>query len=164
MVGEGPSDADLVLVGEAPGRLEDEAGHPFVGRSGRLLLELLEASTGLTRDDVFITNTVRCRPPGNRTPSRGEQAACSTWLTEELALLQPKVIVGVGQVATRALLGRSTTMREVHGTTVSSDRFDRLVVPAYHPAAALRGGPSVVEALRGDLAAAGRVVGAAAPW
>ena len=155
VAGEGPFDAPLVLVGEAPGRLEDESGHPFVGRSGQLLLELLEETTRLTRSDVFITNTVRCRPPENRTPTTIERTSCAEWLDGELGVLSAPVIVAVGATATKALLGRTTTMRDVHGTEQVSDRTTAVVVPAFHPAAALRGGAAIVDALRGDLAFAG---------
>ena len=155
VAGEGPFDAPLVLVGEAPGRLEDESGHPFVGRSGQLLLELLEETTRLTRSDVFITNTVRCRPPDNRTPTTIERSSCAHWLDGELQVLSAPVIVAVGATATRALLGHATVMRDVHGTEQSSDRTTAVVVPAFHPAAALRGGAAIVDALRGDLAFAG---------
>lgn len=155
VVGEGPLDAPLLLVGEAPGKVEDETGHPFVGRSGQLLLDLLRAETGLGRDDVFITNTVRCRPPGNRTPSNIERSACSLWLDAELEVLNDPVVVAVGATATRAMLGHATVLREVHGRVQTSRRTSSAVIPAYHPAAALRGGPEIVEALRGDLRVAG---------
>jgi DNA polymerase len=156
--GDGPADARVVLVGEAPGRTEDEEGRPFVGRSGRLLLDLVAAELGLERSDVFITNAVRCRPPGNATPTTAQRTTCRRWLAAELELLDPAVVVGVGAVASRILLDRPITMAASHGRALHGEIVGAPIVPAYHPAAALRGGPTVLDALRGDLRAVGTIL------
>ena len=132
--GEGPSDADIVLVGEAPGFNEDQQGRPFVGAAGHLLQELL-SHAGLTREQVFITNTVKCRPLNNRDPLPGEMAACRKYLDRQLEVISPKVIVTLGRYSLASFLpgeaiGKARGRpRSVNGTTV---------YPVYHPAAALR--------------------------
>jgi DNA polymerase len=132
--GEGNPDADVLLVGEAPGASEDQLGRPFVGRSGKLLDELLEAA-GLERDDVFITNVVKARPPGNRDPKADEVAHYLPWLEDQLALIAPSVIIPVGRHALAHFApGRKIT--EVHGDLLVER--DRRLVPWLHPAAALR--------------------------
>jgi len=94
--GEGPSDAPLMLVGEAPGAKEDEEGRPFVGRAGQLLNQLM-AEVGLRREEAYITNIVKCRPPGNRDPTEEEKAACSPYLLAQISLIKPKVVVALGR-------------------------------------------------------------------
>src|ERR671917_257975 len=132
--GEGSAQAQVMLVGEAPGASEDRAGRPFVGRAGKLLDELL-AEAGLARDDVYITNVVKARPPGNRDPKASEVAHCMPWLLAELELVSPSVIIPVGRHALAHFApGRKIT--EVHGTLVVAG--DRRLVPWLHPAAALR--------------------------
>ena len=132
--GEGNPDAEVLLVGEAPGAREDELGRPFVGRSGRLLDELL-GEAGLARADVFITNVVKARPPGNRDPKRDEVAHYLPWLEEQLALIRPTVIIPVGRHALAHFApGRKIT--EVHGRLLVER--ERMLVPWLHPAAALR--------------------------
>jgi DNA polymerase len=132
--GEGSPTADVLLVGEAPGASEDKQGRPFVGRSGKLLDELLGAA-GLVRDDVFITNVVKARPPGNRDPKADEVAHYLPWLEQQLALIAPSVIIPVGRHALAHFApGRKIT--EVHGTLIVER--DRRLVPWLHPAAALR--------------------------
>jgi uracil-DNA glycosylase family 4 len=132
--GEGSHTADVMLVGEAPGASEDRQGRPFVGRAGKLLDELL-AEAGLVRDDVFITNVVKARPPGNRDPKADEVAHYLPWLEQQLALIEPSVVIPVGRHAlTHFAPGRKIT--EVHGTLVVEG--DRQLVPWLHPAAALR--------------------------
>jgi uracil-DNA glycosylase len=132
--GEGNPTADVLLVGEAPGASEDKQGRPFVGRSGKLLDQLL-AEAGLARDDVFITNVVKARPPGNRDPKADEVAHYLPWLEQQLALIAPSVIIPVGRHALAHFApGRKIT--EVHGTLVVER--DRRLVPWLHPAAALR--------------------------
>jgi uracil-DNA glycosylase len=132
--GEGSPTADLMLVGEAPGVSEDEQGRPFVGRAGRLLDELL-AEAGLQRCDVFITNVVKARPPGNRDPSADEVAHHLPWLEQQLALIQPHVVMPLGRHALAHFApGRKIT--EVHGEPIIER--DRRLVPWLHPAAALR--------------------------
>jgi uracil-DNA glycosylase len=132
--GEGNPTADVLLVGEAPGASEDKQGRPFVGRSGKLLDQLLEAA-GLVRDDVFITNVVKARPPDNRDPKADEVAHYLPWLEQQLALIAPSVIIPVGRHALAHFApGRKIT--EVHGTLIVER--DRRLVPWLHPAAALR--------------------------
>jgi uracil-DNA glycosylase len=132
--GEGNPTADVLLVGEAPGASEDKQGRPFVGRSGKLLDELL-GEAGLVRDDVFITNVVKARPPGNRDPKADEVAHYLPWLEQQLALIAPSVIIPVGRHAL-AHFAPGKKISQVHGTLVVER--DRRLVPWLHPAAALR--------------------------
>jgi uracil-DNA glycosylase len=132
--GEGSATASVVFVGEAPGASEDRSGRPFVGRAGALLDELLEVA-GLRRDDVFITNVVKARPPGNRDPRADEVAHHLPWLEAQLEVIGPRLIVPLGRHA----LGRfveGVKITEAHGRVVQRDRRD--VFPMFHPAAALR--------------------------
>jgi uracil-DNA glycosylase family 4 len=132
--GEGSDTADVMLVGEAPGASEDKQGRPFVGRSGKFLDQLL-GEAGLARDDVFITNVVKARPPGNRDPKADEVAHYLPWLEQQLALIRPNVVIPVGRHALAHFApGRKIT--EVHGTLVVAG--ERQLVPWLHPAAALR--------------------------
>jgi uracil-DNA glycosylase len=132
--GEGDPDADVMLVGEAPGATEDEQGRPFVGRAGRLLDELLEAA-GLVRADVFITNVVKARPPGNRDPKAAEVAHHMPWLEQQLALIRPGVVIPLGRHAL-AHFAPGKKITEVHGRLIVER--ERRLVAWLHPAAALR--------------------------
>ncbi len=132
--GHGNADADIVFIGEAPGFNEDKQGVPFVGAAGKLLTELL-AGIGMDREDVYIANVLKCRPPGNRDPLPEEVAACKPVLFEQLAIINPKVVVTLGAHATRTILGRDVSISKVHGTTFQVDGYT--VFPIYHPAAAL---------------------------
>lgn len=132
--GHGNSSADIVFIGEAPGFNEDKQGIPFVGAAGKLLTELL-AGIGMAREDVYIANVLKCRPPGNRDPLPDEVAACKPVLFEQLAIIDPKVVVTLGAHATRTILGRDVSISKVHGTTFQVDGYT--VFPIYHPAAAL---------------------------
>jgi uracil-DNA glycosylase family 4 len=156
VVGSGPPDARLVVVGEAPGAVEDETGTPFVGRSGQLLDKLLD-EVGLPRAQVAVINTVKCRPPGNRLPTRSETANCRPWTARQLAELSPELVLTLGLSAATWFLGR-TTLRAVRGRVHAVE--GRRVLPTYHPAAALRGGPrgEAMTRLREDLALAVRLV------
>lgn len=145
----GAPDSDLMFVGEAPGRDEDIQGEPFVGRSGRLLDKLLGEELGIDRRDYYICNVVKCRPPGNRDPLPGEVAACRHWLDSQIALVAPKVVVTLGNFAARALLGRTEGVTRLRGRTYPFG--DTLLVPTFHPSAALRGGGLVVAEMRADL-------------
>src|ERR671926_1730054 len=112
--GAGNADADLMFVGEAPGAREDEQGIPFVGAAGKLLDELL-GEVGLARADVFIANTLKCRPPGNRDPLPDEKEACEPWLFRQIELVQPRVIATLGNHATKQLTGKEVGITRVHG-------------------------------------------------
>ena len=149
VIGTGPSTAALLLVGEAPGRQEDEGGAPFIGRSGQLLFKLIDEVVGLTRDQCYVTNTVKCRPPGNRVPARDELEACRPWLDEQLADLAPRVTLALGLTAAREVLGATLSMSAVHGR--ARHLGDSTGIATYHPAAALRD-PALVSVLRADLA------------
>ncbi len=152
MFGSGDADADLMFVGEAPGAEEDRQGLPFVGRAGALLGELLEG-IGLTREDVFVANVLKCRPPGNRDPQPLEIETCSPYLEQQVALIEPRVIGTLGNFATRLLTGSRTPISRACGTVQVHSLGGRSVflMPLYHPAAALRT-PRLMETLREDFA------------
>ncbi|HEV8598463.1 MAG TPA: uracil-DNA glycosylase [Gemmatimonadales bacterium] len=133
--GEGSPRAELLFVGEGPGQVEDATGRPFVGRAGELLTQIIEA-IGLRREDVFIANAVKCRPPQNRKPLPDELAACWRYLERQIELLRPKVIVALGATAAETLLQVRRSLAELRGR-VHSYRGIPLVV-TYHPAALLR--------------------------
>ena len=135
VTGEGNDNAEVMLVGEAPGASEDKQGRPFVGRAGKLLDELL-AAAGLEREDVYITNVVKARPPKNRDPRAGEVAHHMPWLETELALVQPRLVIPLGRHAL-AHFSEGTKITDVHGTELTEK--GRALFPMYHPAAALRG-------------------------
>jgi DNA polymerase len=148
--GMGNADADLMFVGEAPGFNEDQQGKPFVGRAGKLLDELLEG-IGLTRDDVFIANVLKCRPPNNRDPQPEEIEECTPYLMRQVELIEPRVISTLGNFATKLI-----TQSQVGITRCCGRPQDRTVAglpvtiyPLFHPAAALRT-PAVLEQLRED--------------
>jgi DNA polymerase len=138
--GEGNPDTEVVFVGEGPGFNEDREGRPFVGRAGGLLVRLL-AAIGWQRDDVFITNVVKCRPPENRDPSPDEIAACGPFLRRQLAVLDPAVVVTLGRHSMGTFMP-GARIGQVHGTSHPADpetgARDALVFAMYHPAAALR--------------------------
>ncbi|MGQ0540390.1 MAG: uracil-DNA glycosylase, partial [Blastocatellia bacterium] len=131
----GNFNADLMFVGEAPGADEDEQGFPFVGRAGQLLTKIIE-SIGLTREEVFIGNINRCRPPGNRQPIPEETSACRPFLLREVAVVRPKVIVVLGNTATQNLLSIKTPISKLRGNF--QDYFGVKVMPTFHPAYLLR--------------------------
>jgi DNA polymerase len=132
--GDGPATARVVFIGEAPGRKEDEGGRPFIGPAGHLLDELLERAH-ITRADVYITNIVKCRPPGNRDPRDEEIVACRGYLNAQLRLLRPKVIVTLGAFATRLILQTGAGISSVQGRIF--ERHGYKVLPLYHPAATI---------------------------
>jgi uracil-DNA glycosylase len=129
--GEGNPFARIMIIGEAPGRQEDESGSPFVGMAGKFLDKLL-ATAGLTRSEVFITNVVKCRPPENRKPERDEVAACADFLTAQIAAINPRLIICLGGTAASAVLGMKTISQD-HGKLIERD--GRYYFVAYHPAA-----------------------------
>ena len=149
VVGSGPTSARLMIVGEAPGKTEDEGGEPFIGRSGQLLFALVREELDLAREECFVTNVVKCRPPANRTPRPREIATCRPWLDEQVARCRPAVILALGNVAAKSVFDFDAGIGLTHGRVVTMGPSVGLAT--YHPAAALRGGPSVVEVMRGDL-------------
>ena len=150
--GAGNADADLMFVGEAPGAEEDRQGLPFVGRAGQLLNQLLE-EIGLSREDVFIANVLKSRPPGNRDPQPLEIAACEPYLFEQVRLIEPRVVCTLGNFATKLLSGSQVGITKVRGAPQVHQLGGRTVflLPLLHPAAALRT-PAMKETLRGDFA------------
>lgn len=157
--GVGPADADLLLVGEAPGETEDAEGEPFVGRSGDVLDEKLRA-VGLDRADVRITNCVRCRPPGNRDPRVGELANCRPYLEREIQAVDPELVVAIGKVPAQHLLGRDVAVTSEAGEVFDCDVGGRRrqVLVSVHPAATLYD-PSQEETLRAALGTAADYAG-----
>ena len=150
--GAGNADADLMFVGEAPGAEEDRQGLPFVGRAGQLLGALLEG-IGLSREEVFITNVLKSRPPGNRDPQPGEIEACRPFLFEQVRLIEPRVLCTLGNFATKLLTRNPTGITRVRGTPQVHELGGRtvFVFPLLHPAAALRT-PAMADTLRADFA------------
>ncbi|RNJ77191.1 MAG: uracil-DNA glycosylase [Nitrosopumilus sp. H13] len=145
--GKGSSNADVVFVGEAPGRNEDERGEPFVGAAGRILSESLERA-GISRDDVYITNVVKCRPPGNRVPKTEEREACSGYLAEELAAIRPSMVCVLGNTAFGSVLG-GAEITKYRGKIARKD--GQLYFITVHPAATIYNS-GLVEVLDGDIA------------
>jgi uracil-DNA glycosylase len=146
--GVGNVQADIMFVGEAPGADEDEQGEPFVGRAGQLLNNMIQAM-GIKREDVYIANVCKCRPPGNRTPEKEESDTCSPFLMRQIAVVRPKVIVALGAVASKALLGMNDSMANLRGKLYDFEAkvepgvpedigFSTKLVVTYHPAYLLR--------------------------
>jgi uracil-DNA glycosylase family 4 len=133
--GSGNKQADWMLVGEAPGQHEDEQGLPFVGNAGLLLTEMLRA-IGLTREEVFITNILKCRPPNNRDPHANEVESCNAYLQRQLKLIQPKIILAIGRIAAQTLLKTDKPLARLRGKVHTFNNTPVVVV--YHPAYLLR--------------------------
>ena len=154
--GVGSESADLVFVGEGPVAEEDRQGIPFVGRAGQLLTRLIEG-IGLTRDDVYIANVVKCRPPGNRDPLPLEIAACRPYLESQLDFLDPRVVVTLGNFATRLLLGTKDGITKLRGREFPY-RDGSVLIPTLHPAAVLRNGGTALAQARSDFVLAKRAL------
>ena len=154
--GVGDPQADLLFVGEGPGREEDLAGEPFVGRSGKLLDRLMLEEIGLTRDQCYIANVVKCRPPQNRNPAPDEIEACRPYLEEQITLIKPSVVITLGNFATRLLLETTDGIHQLRGS-VFPYRSGHLV-PTYHPAYVLRAGGEALAEMRADLVRAKRLL------
>lgn len=158
--GEGPLDADVMLVGEAPGRKEDEQGRPFVGMAGKLLDAILE-KVGMPRNTVYITNVVKCRPPGNRDPKPDEIRACLPYLRRQIELVRPKIIVALGRISGKLLFGaaglRWSGISKERGKLRDARVFgvDVRLIATYHPAAALYN-PGLRDSIERDLAVVSR--------
>ncbi|MGH9076397.1 MAG: uracil-DNA glycosylase [Acidimicrobiales bacterium] len=163
--GEGPAGATLMVVGEAPGEAEDRLGRPFVGRSGQLLDRLLAEEAGLDRSEVYIANVVKCRPPANRDPLPAEVAACRPYLDSQVELVGPRVLLTLGNFATRALLRTTAPIGSLRG------RYHQygpgpgpasgpvlVLVPTFHPAFALRNRTETLPAMRADFVRAKRAL------
>lgn len=148
--GTGAVDADLMFVGEGPGAQEDLQGLPFVGRSGRLLDRLLLQEMGLTRETCYIANVVKCRPPDNRDPLGDEISACRPWLERQIDLIGPRVIVTLGNFASKLLLDTKDGITRLRGSSYPY-RDGVVIVPTFHPAAVLRGGGVPMAGMRADL-------------
>ena len=157
--GVGRADADLLFVGEGPGEQEDLRGEPFVGRAGQLLTQLIEG-IGLTRDDVYIANVVKCRPPGNRDPHPEEIEACAPWLDRQLALIRPKVVVTLGNFATKLLLDTKEGITKLRGKEFEFSRagVSAVLLPTFHPSAVLRSGGKALAESRADFVRVKRVL------
>jgi len=164
--GQGDPHADLMFVGEAPGFHEDRQGIPFVGPSGQLLNRLLEG-IGLRRQDVYVCNAIKSRPPNNRDPLPDEIAACRPWLDAQVRLVDPKVVVTLGNFAAKTLLETTSGITRLRGRTYPFQ--GRVLLPTFHPAAALHAqgrrtaGPSPLEAMEGDFRVLAELLAARAP-
>jgi DNA polymerase len=161
--GSGDPNADLMFVGEAPGFHEDQQGVPFVGQAGKLLERLL-AGIGLRREDVWICNVLKCRPPGNRDPQQDEIDACEGYLFRQVELIQPRVVATLGNFATKLLSGKPLGITRVHGQEQEAVLGGRRVAlyPLYHPAAALYT-PAMLKVLEADFARLPELLGRPAP-
>lgn len=133
--GEGDPCADLMLVGEGPGAQEDKEGRPFVGAAGKLLNKILHA-IGLQRNQVYIANIVKCRPPGNRVPNREEVQSCLPYVEAQIAIIKPKIIVCLGSTALKALVNQDASITSWRGSWVEQGQIK--IMPTFHPAALLR--------------------------
>ncbi len=160
--GNGDPNADLMFVGEAPGFHEDKQGFPFVGQAGKLLDQLL-AGIGLTRDQVFVANVLKCRPPGNRDPMPDEIESCEPHLFRQVELIKPKLVGTLGNFATKLLSGKQLGITRVHGQEQEVTLGGRsvLLYPLYHPAAALYT-PAMLKVLQQDFARIPELLGRAA--
>jgi DNA polymerase len=164
VVGRGDPDADLLFVGEGPGAEEDKQGLPFVGRSGQLLDRLALEEVGLPRERFYVANVVKCRPPGNRDPEPDEIATCRPFLEQQVRIMQPAVIVTLGNFATKLLLDTREGITRLRGRVYpyAGGTGNQVVVPTFHPAAVLRGGAEQMAQMRADLVRAKQALPAVA--
>ena len=135
--GTGNNNAEIMIIGEAPGKDEDLKGVPFIGRAGKLLTEFLD-SINLKRDSIFITNTVKCRPPENRNPEPQEINACSHYLDMQIKIIQPKVIILLGKIAANRMLNKNKSISELRGKKFFLKNYSIPIIVFYHPAYILR--------------------------
>jgi len=154
--GVGDPEANLMLVGEAPGKNEDLQGEPFVGAAGQLLDELL-GGIGIQRDEIYIANVLKCRPPGNRDPKDDEIDACKGYLREQIRMIHPDVVVTLGNFATKLLTPTETGITRMRGQRINW-WLGATLIPTFHPAAALRGRPQVKEQMQEDFALVAEVL------
>jgi DNA polymerase len=159
VVSRGDPGSKLVFVGEAPGAEEDKQGLPFVGRSGQLLDKLAKEEIGLERDAFYVCNVIKCRPPGNRDPEPEEIEACRPYLERQLELLQPKVVVTLGNFASKQLLQTKEGITKLRGKSYAyPGRPHVVLIPTFHPAAVLRGGGEPLAQMRADFVRAKQVL------
>jgi len=154
--GTGSVNADLMFIGEAPGAEEDRLGVPFVGRSGKLLDNLLLEEMNMDRSACYISNVVKCRPPENRDPKSEEIESCRPYLETQLEIIKPRVIITLGNFATRLLLDTKIGITELRGKKY--EYLGCILIPTFHPAAALRGRVGVIENMRADLRKAKEII------
>lgn len=148
--GVGDEEADLMFIGEAPGKEEDLKGEPFIGRSGKLLDKLVFEELDMKREQFYIANVVKCRPPNNRNPEADEIELCKPYLKAQIEAIKPKVVITLGNFATRFMLDTKEGITKLRGNTYPQD--NHVVVPTFHPSAALQGGgPTVIAKMRADL-------------
>ena len=145
--GQGSQKADLVLIGEAPGEDEDKSGLTFVGKAGKLLTQVIQ-SIGINREAVYICNVIKCRPPGNRNPNSDEIAKCLPFLYKQLELIQPKLIVTLGNIATKALLPHALGIMKMRGNQFNFNKIP--LIPTFHPSYLLRN-PSALSSVWNDM-------------
>jgi uracil-DNA glycosylase family 4 len=157
--GVGDPHADLLFVGEGPGEQEDLTGEPFVGRAGRLLTSLIEG-IGLTRADVYIANVVKCRPPGNRDPLPPEIESCRPYLEAQVAFIEPRVVVTLGNFATKLLLDTKDGITKLRGQKFPF-RDRAVLIPVFHPSAVLRNGGAALAQARADFVTIKRALASA---
>lgn len=160
--GCGNPHADILFIGEAPGQVEDSCGIPFTGRAGHLLDTLL-AGINVARDDVYIANILKCRPPANRDPSKSEIDACTPFLRQQIQFIEPKVIVPMGSFAAKFILGTDAGISKTHGVSFTADAgvfYNKSchIVPTYHPAYALHD-PTKADVLAQDFRKVGKIIG-----
>lgn len=153
VVGSGDPASSVMFVGEAPGAEEDRTGRPFAGRSGGLLDRLIAEELDRTREDVYVANVIKCRPPDNRNPASEEIEACRGYLDAQVREVAPEVIVPLGNFAARLLLGTTEGITRLRGRAHRTDDYDAVILPTFHPAAVLRGGAAKLADMREDLAA-----------
>lgn len=134
--GEGNESAKLMFVGEGPGESEDKTGRPFVGKAGELLTKMIENAIGIKRADVYIANIVKCRPPGNRVPTKDEAATCIAYLHKQIELINPQIIVALGATALNSLTKKEYPIMKIRGTVMEYDGVK--LVPTFHPSFLLR--------------------------
>jgi DNA polymerase len=154
--GVGDPDARLMLVGEAPGRNEDLRGEPFVGAAGQLLDELL-GGIGISREEAYIANVLKCRPPGNRDPKEDEIDACKGYLREQIRMIRPEVVVTLGNFATKLLVPTEVGITRMRGRRIEW-WLEATLIPTFHPAAALRGRPEVRADMKEDFSLVAEVL------
>lgn len=145
--GEGDPNAQIMFIGEAPGEMEDKTGRPFVGRAGQLLTQMIDDAVGIGRNEVYIANTVKCRPPSNAMPTHAQTASCKQFLLKQIEIVSPKVIVALGKTALETLLSTEISITKVRGKVFKVGQTQ--LVATFHPSFLLRN-PSEIESVKND--------------